>query len=179
MKVKICGIRSIEVAQVAINAGADFLGFNFVHTSPRYIDPLVAKTIFSHIKGQVQIVGIFQNAPVDYVNEIASSLALDYVQLHGQEDLEYEQKITTPIIKMLRSVLPTRAAYVLIEGSFNTKNIQVPIFIAGGLNAKNVRARIRTLKPYAVDVARGVETDGITDVEKIKEFVKQAKGVIV
>lgn len=179
MKVKICGIRSIEAAKVAINAGADFLGFNFIPGEKRYIHPSIAKKIIDKVRDTIQIVGVFQNNAVAYVDTIANKLNLDYVQLHGQEDLEYERKITTPIIKMLRAAHTTTAAYVLIEGAFETKNIHVPIFIAGGLNAKNVAEKIRTLKPYGVDVARGIESGGKEDSQKIKEFIHIVKGVNV
>ena len=81
VKVKICGIRTLESAQTAIAAGADFLGFNFVPSSKRYIKPKWPKNNQS-IKRKINIVGVFENAQTDYINKIVKMLDLDYVQLH-------------------------------------------------------------------------------------------------
>ena len=81
-KVKICGIRTLESAQTAFGAGADFLGFNFVSSSPRYVKPELAKEIISKLKKSVKIVGVFQNAKIDLINKIVDLLSLDFIQLH-------------------------------------------------------------------------------------------------
>lgn len=101
VKVKICGIRNLESAQAAIDAGADFLGFNFVPTSKRYIYPIRAKVIIEKVRGKTKTVGVFQNQTIDEVNNIAEFLSLDYVQLHGEEDLEYVSQIKTNVIKTI------------------------------------------------------------------------------
>src|SRR5260221_13303934 len=98
IKVKICGIQSLASANNAINAGADFLGFNFVKTSKRYIHPSLVLYIAQRVKGKIKLVGVFQNAPILKVNDIARRLHLDYVQLHGEEDNEYCRKIKSLVI---------------------------------------------------------------------------------
>src|SRR5438105_2453385 len=98
-KVKICGIRNIDSANAAIHAGADFLGFNFVLTSKRFINPIKAKAIIDKVRKQVNIVGIFQNAGLDEINEHIKFLKLAYVQLHGNEDDQFVKKIKTNVIK--------------------------------------------------------------------------------
>src|SRR5438270_537494 len=106
VKVKICGIRSIESAQAAIDAGADFLGFNFVKESKRYVYPIRAKKIIEALRSKncearIMLVGIFQNLDIDEVNHITEFLELDFVQLHGEENMEYISKIKTNIIKAI------------------------------------------------------------------------------
>src|SRR6266567_7635105 len=96
VQVKICGIRRLDAAQTAVAAGADFVGFNFVPHSRRYIDPHVAKAISMHIKGKIQMVGVFQNENPETVNAISELLDLELVQLHGEENEAYFQKITFP-----------------------------------------------------------------------------------
>ena len=74
IKVKICGIKDLETALSSINSGADFLGFNFVRTSKRYITPKDALSIINAIRGKVNVVGVFQNSPLEEVNKITQQL---------------------------------------------------------------------------------------------------------
>ncbi|MDO8577153.1 MAG: phosphoribosylanthranilate isomerase [Candidatus Daviesbacteria bacterium] len=194
VKVKICGIRSIEAAKTAADAGADFLGFNFVPTSARYIDPQpAAKTIHS-FKRQVKIVGVFQDAEINYVNNLILTLGLDFVQLHGHENNEYINQLGIPVIKSIAidgRPGSIKADYLLLDrvkrGEGKMINFQkaaklaanYPVFYAGGLNPDNVAAVIQKVKPFAVDVAGGIETNGREDLEKIKLFLKNAKGASI
>jgi len=176
VKVKICGIRTLDAAQTAINTGADFLGFNFVLTSKHYIKPGLAKKIIKELKGRIKTVGVFQNAKINFVNKIVNDLDLDYVQLHEKR-----------IIKSVKD----KETYLLIDrekqGAGQTPNLnnakvfarKLKIFFAGGLTPNNVAKIVKKVKPYAVDVAGGVETNGIEDVNKIKQFISNAKGVAI
>src|SRR3990167_7914520 len=101
VKVKICGIRNLVAAQSAIKNKADYLGFNFVKSSPRYIGPQKAEEIVTAIHGQVHTVGVFQNAPLNLVNNIAKKLNLNLIQLHGHETPTYINRITVPVIKTI------------------------------------------------------------------------------
>ncbi len=186
VKVKICGIRRLESAQAAIDAGADFLGFNFVPGEKRFIHPLAAGKIIGRIKGTVKTVGIFQNNNITYVNRIARQLSLDYVQLHGNESVGYGTKIQAKLIKAIHAPGDFQYAsdFFLLDREKNhalgvPEKYTTRLMLAGGLNAKNVRSFIKRYKPFAVDVARGIEIDGITDCGKIKEFIEQAKGAFV
>lgn len=176
IKVKICGIRTLEAAQTAINAGADFLGFNFISTSKRYINPELAKKIIGKLKKSAKIVGVFQNEKASFINKSISDLDLDYVQLHEKK-----------IIKSMKD----KAIYLLIDRKKQGAG-QIPdldkaktlaqrskIFFAGGLDPNNVAEIVKKVKPYAVDVAGGIETNGIQDSKKIKSFIKKVKGVII
>lgn len=191
VKVKICGIKNIEAAKTAVKAGANFLGFNFVRSSQRYIDPAVALPIINSVRDTVKIVGIFQNMEVVKVNEIASNLHLDFVQLHGIENNEYISKVDIPVIKSITvddRLDRIKAAYFLLDRSNRGEGemvdlekaanlvTNVPMFVAGGLTTDNVASVVRRVKPFAVDVAGGIETNGYQDIEKIKLFIKNAKG---
>lgn len=99
MIVKICGIRTLEAAKTAADGGADFLGFNFVLSSKRFINLSKALEIIGKISKNIKTVGVFQNERSDLVNFIAEKLKLDYVQLHGKESPEYCRKIRVNIIK--------------------------------------------------------------------------------
>ncbi len=202
VKVKICGIRSLEAAQAAIDAGADFLGFNFVRSSKRYIKPEIAKKIIHESRimnqesRQIRFVGVFQNQSVDRVNAISDLIGLDYVQLHGEEDDTYIMQMKKPVIKSISSeisyfVRNDKVEYFLIDrqvqGQGEMVNVEkakemsekFKVFLAGGLTPDNVAAIVKEVRPFAVDVAGGIETDGKEDLEKIKKFVKNAKNVIL
>ena len=121
-KVKICGIKTLEAAQISINAGADFLGFNFVETSKRFIKPEIAREIIRSINAysssdpdligrvekfstrrvpygnpsssnNIKTVGVFQDEKCDIVNKLINFLKLNFVQLHGAESPGYTNLI--------------------------------------------------------------------------------------
>ncbi len=90
MKIKICGITQLKDAQMAIEAGADLLGFIFYPKSPRYIEPpaaaaIVQDLITHNVVGATRLVGVFVDEPVGRVREIVAQCRLDLVQLHGSE----------------------------------------------------------------------------------------------
>lgn len=191
-QVKICGIRSLEAALVSIKVGADFLGFNFVSSSKRYIKPGDALRIINQVKGKVKIVGVFQNANLNDVNKIALELGLDFVQLHGVESISYINKVGRPVIKSItldEQVHEMISPYVLLDRVKQGKGKMVnfakaaelaakfSLFYAGGLNPDNVVEVITKVRPFAVDVAKGIEINGEQDIDKIRLFLKNAKGV--
>lgn len=200
VKVKICGIRSLEGAVAAVLAGADFLGFNFVPESKRYIEPEKAKRIVREMATKwsmtsVQLVGVFQNEDMERVQEIVEIVGLDLVQLHGEESLADIQAVSIPVIKRITDVVETqdfaslrREVYFLMDRVVQGEGEMVDLgrakviaakhkmFLAGGLNPENVSDIVSQVRPFAVDVAGGVETEGVMDLEKIREFVRRAKG---
>ncbi|MEA2339515.1 MAG: phosphoribosylanthranilate isomerase, partial [Thermoanaerobaculia bacterium] len=87
-KIKICGITDEADALFCAEAGADFLGFIFVPSSPRHIEPEKAGEIAKRLRENAnapKIVGVFRDASVDYIREISNVVYLDIVQLHGSE----------------------------------------------------------------------------------------------
>lgn len=203
MKVKICGIRSMESAKAVLVSGADFLGFIFVPSSRRYLKPEDAKLIIDSVRKDIKIVGVFKNESLDEVNRISEFLGLDYVQLHGDESSEFCRQVKTKVIK----AFPLHSSFDISRTSEKMKKYNVeyylldrenqgegemldvqkakeiakefPVIMAGGLTPTNVSAVISEVSPAGVDVVSGVETDGIEDIAKIKMFIKKAKGGVV
>jgi phosphoribosylanthranilate isomerase len=199
-KVKICGITTVADGLMAAEAGADALGFVFYEKSPRHLQPDEAAEIIKNLPPFVQVVGLFVNSPIDYVNAVADRCRLDMVQLHGDEQPEYCSGVNRRIIKAFRikdaaSLAPLkqfRVAGHLLDaysqkaygGTGTTFDWGTAaeaaktnrIILAGGLDPDNVAEAIRRVCPYAVDVSSGVEiSPGIKDREKVTEFIRRAK----
>lgn len=201
IRVKICGITSLEDALMAVEAGADALGFVFHEQSPRHVTLEDATGIIAGLPPFVQTVGLFVNRPVEFVNETAARCRLDLVQLHGDEPPEFCDAVERRVIKAFRvkditSLDPIRhyrvAAHLLdaysptaYGGTGLTFNWDIakaakefgPVILAGGLTPDNVREAVEAVQPYAVDVSGGVESSpGKKDAAKIREFIQRAKG---
>jgi phosphoribosylanthranilate isomerase len=202
VRVKICGITTVEDALVAVEAGADAIGLVFHEQSPRYVSPAQAMAIVRALPPFVQAVGLFVNAAIEFVNATADLCRLDLVQLHGDETPEYCGLIERRVIKAFRikditSLDPLHnyqvtgylldawlpAAYGGTGISFNWDVAKMaekysPIILAGGLTPENVRSAVEIVAPYAVDVSSGVESSpGNKDPEKVREFIRRAKGL--
>lgn len=199
-KVKICGITSLDDALMAVDAGADALGFVFFEKSPRYLGPEAAARVIARIPPLVQVVGLFVNAELDFVNRTADSCGLDIVQLHGEESPAYCRLVRRRVMKAFRvrgpeSLIPMAqyqvSAYLLDAYSPNAyggtgerfdwdcavaAKERGPIVLAGGLNPDNVAFAVAKVAPYAVDVSSGVESvPGRKDPEKVRRFILEAK----
>jgi phosphoribosylanthranilate isomerase len=184
VKVKICGITNWTDALRAVEAGVQFLGFNFYRPSPRYIRPALARRIIRRLPGRIAVVGVFVNESEATMLAIAQRVGLNYLQLHGDETPEQVARLKRkiPVIKAIRvrdSFRPGqldsfgRASAILLDGfdprrhggtgrRFNWSlargsNGSRRIFLAGGLTPENVAEAIRVAHPYAVDVCSGVE----------------------
>ncbi len=202
VKIKICGITSLDDALAAVDAGADALGFVFYGKSPRNLNPMQASAIIAKLPPFVQTVGLFVNEEAEQANWTADFCGLDLVQLHGDEEPEYCQDIRRRVIKAFRvqsmeSITPLRkypvAGYLLdawcpdcYGGTGKTFNWDVaeaarefgPVILAGGLTPDNVRQAVERVRPYAVDVSSGVESaPGKKDHGKVREFIRRAKGL--
>jgi len=200
VKVKVCGITRSEDAFAAAELGAEFLGFNFWPQSPRAIRPDHAQKVIAELKAGIKIAGVFVNQPLEQVNEIAKSLRLDFVQLHGDESQQYCRQVKAPVIKALRLGSEQDLAPIdsytevlwLIDSrtkSFGGSGIRPDwglakkardrigqIILAGGLTPANVQAAIKAVSPWAVDVASGAESSpGIKDQDKLKKFFQAVK----
>lgn len=192
VKVKICGIRTVDAAIAAVDAGADFLGFNFVPNSKRRITKQQAKKISDTVRGKITLVGVFQNQDMEEVNGIAKYVGLDFVQLHGKEDNEYIQKVKRPVIKsftLLDKPEVIQAEYFMLDrvaqGQGDIVSLEKAallarnflLFLAGGLTPENVKKIVKEVRPHAVDVAGGIETNGAQDTEKIRLFIERVKSL--
>ncbi|MEC7641782.1 MAG: phosphoribosylanthranilate isomerase [Nitrospinota bacterium] len=201
VKIKVCGITNLADALMAVQWGADALGFIFYKKSPRSVAPRKVKSIVATLPPFVNRVGVFVNEPAERVNRIADTCNLDYIQLHGEEKPSYCKKIKRKIIKAARlrtsSSLKELDDYN-VEGflldSYSEKQLggtgetcdwtlardakkYGTIILAGGLNPKNVVNAILRVRPYGIDVCSGVEkSPGKKDPAKIKAFFTAVAG---
>jgi len=207
IKVKICGLTSLEDALTATKAGADVLGFILYPKSKRFIKVKDVRKITSELPPFVMKAGVFVNEDPRNVLEILSYAYLDLAQLHGDEtpeECEYiganrvikvfrlkeigEVEKIEPYIGKIRAILLDTYSKDSYGGTGKTFNweiakavkerFDIPVILSGGLNPENVAEAIREVNPYAVDVSSGVETEpGKKDHKKVKAFVKVAKCV--
>lgn len=202
-KVKICGITNLEDALLSAKFGADALGFNFYKKSPRYILPELAREIIDQIPANIFKVGVFVNEARDRIVEVARITLIDAVQLHGDETPEFARKLKAEtglqVMKAFRvsesfepnALLEYEVDAVLLDtyspdsyggtgAMFNWDIAKVlncqQLYLAGGLNSYNVAAAVKAVRPFAIDVASGVEsTKGKKDARKLETFIMNAK----
>lgn len=200
-RIKICGITQLEDAVLATELGADALGFNFFHKSPRFISADKAREILIRLPPFISRVGIFANATVQEIQQILKSVPLDVLQFHGDEQEKDCLVFDKPYIKAIRMQpgiditqicrdFPNASALLLDsyrEGqlggtgdTFSWKLIpdvcKKPIILAGGLNADNVEAALQQVHPYAVDVTSSVEKEsGKKDPLKLRAFIHKVR----
>jgi len=185
--VKICGITSPADARVAVEAGADALGFVFWFMSPRKVDPVRAAAIARDLPQSVLRVGVFVDAPPEEMKGVADAVGLDLLQLHGDEPPEALVGLPRPALKAVRvgkgfaqeeAMRYTDHAAGLVVDTRLPGETQMPggtgvpfdwslikgladrvpfLMLAGGLGPANVVAAIRAVRPHAVDVSSGVE----------------------
>ncbi|WP_343352425.1 phosphoribosylanthranilate isomerase [Pseudomonas sediminis] len=198
---KICGITRIEDALAAVAAGADAIGLVFYGKSPRAVGVGQAAAILQALPPFVTTVGLFVDMPRDQLQQLLQRLPLDLLQFHGDESPADCEGHGRPYIKALRvrpgeDVAAAMAPYsgargilldTFVEGvpggtgasfdwSLVPENAAKPIILAGGLDAGNVAAAIRQVRPYALDVSGGVEASkGIKDAGKIRAFVQAVR----
>jgi phosphoribosylanthranilate isomerase len=199
LRVKICGLTRLQDALAACDAGADALGFNFWPGSKRYVSPAAARELIRALPPFVTTVGVFVDQPRDEIARIATELGLHALQLHGDESPGACAGWRLPVIKALRAdatlsaarvaAYPVRA--VLLDTpaatfggtgvSFDwtrvgTLALPLPVVLAGGLTPANVAEAVRVARPWAVDVASGVEIEpGVKDATAMRSFVSAAR----
>ena len=196
-KIKFCGIRTIEVAQSELLNQADFIGLNFVTSSRRCITLKFAVEITRYLlKNGPKIVGVFQNPSYATVREVLDLVPLNYLQFHGEESAEFCSQFDLPVIKkiqlepkntldkILAKITPYKMAdTILLEPVYAQENQTLDfahlhkisrryrIMIAGGLTPANVGEAITCIRPYAIDVARGIEEKNAISLGKIRDFL--------
>jgi phosphoribosylanthranilate isomerase len=194
MRCKICGITSYEDAMVAIEAGADALGFVFYEKSPRYISPFQAQEIISKLPPFVEKVGLFVNVDAQIINSYVQESGCTLAQLHFEVNDTLCEQLFVPYIKVIRAqkeqdILQFNDEYRLIDayceefgGVGKRLNIEwfkdkdnSKIILAGGLDVQNV-ASLKKYGFYGVDVSSGVEiSHGKKNSQKVRDFITNAK----
>ncbi len=200
--VKVCGVRRIEDALLAAELGACAIGFVFWPGSPRFIDPYRARPIVHALPPFVAPIGVFVDQPIEYVAGVAGLLHLAAVQLHGAEPVQAYERFAHRVIKAVPvtdgfdpasvEALPPHVTLLLDAhdpvrrgGTGRVIDWSVaacvaksrPTVLSGGLNARNVRAAVEAVRPYAIDVSSGVESaPGVKDPVKLRELFNAING---
>ena len=194
--IKICGITRHEDAVLAVELGADFLGFIFVPESPRYVTAGRVREMMASgavVKRRLmpphsKTVGVFRGASAEEINDVATAAGVDYVQIHGTPP----DGVRFPVIHAfhVQGSLPdttTTAEYVLFDTGGGTGRTfdwtllerwprTKPFFLAGGLTPDNVAGAIRAGRPDAIDLSSGIESaPGIKDHHKMKTLFERVK----
>ena len=196
-RVKVCGIRRPEDARLAVALGADAIGFIFWPSSPRFVDPSEARPIVAQMPAFVATVGVFVDQPADHVADVARGLNLTAVQLHGDEQVAEYDQLPQKVVKAVAvrdeaaaaraiAALPPEVTVLLDAhdpikrgGTGRTIDWGVAarlaqrraVILSGGLTAENVREAVEAVRPYAVDVSSGVESQpGVKDEGRMRAF---------
>lgn len=203
VRVKICGLRNPEMANVAADAGADAIGLMFYASSPRYVAPAAANRIVAEVKGKTTIVGVFVNPAAAWLEEVLACVSLDAIQFHGDEEDGFCRQWGLPYIKALRlrqgrdyttanDAWPGASAFLvdsyspdafggtgeLCDRELIPTGLNRPVILAGGLRPDNIGAAIARVKPWAVDVSSGVECErGVKDTALVEAFMREVGNV--
>ena len=201
--VNICGITRLTDAQTAVRAGANAVGFVFAG-GPRRVTAARARAIASRLHPAVRKIGVFVDTPPDRVRAVVEEAGLDGVQLHGSEPPEAVRQLREdlPSALLLKAIalsgteppagtrdLPVDALLLdpkdpsdplapvdQIPASWLARMPAGRYVVAGGLTPKNVAQLVRVLRPWGVDVSRGVEmSPGKKDAWKVREFVRAVR----
>jgi phosphoribosylanthranilate isomerase len=200
-KIKFCGVTSPADAELAVSAGAWAVGLIFWPGSPRRCPPDTAAEVGQALKRRAEVVGVFVNHPLDEVVAMAEAARLTMLQLHGDEGPAFcAEAARRTGCRVIKAVRVRSGADIQTLGAFHTDfhlldgytpgrpggtgetfawdlaaahPRSVPLILSGGLTPQNVGAAIAITRPYAVDVASGVErSPGRKDPEKLREFAR-------
>lgn len=195
MFVKVCGLRTPETVDAAVEAGADAVGFVFAPGSVRLIEPAAAAELVARVPEGVETVGVFRGQPIDEVLRLARASGVGTIQLHGDEPDEYFARAAEAGFRTIRAISASRytasghagGERLLIDATvpgsgepFDPADLPVPPtvdwLLAGGLRPDTVAALIAAFGPSGVDVSSGVESaPGVKDPGLIRAFVRAAR----
>ena len=201
VRVKYCGITRLEDAQAAVSLGVDALGFLLTKKSKRFIEPPRARAIRETLPAFVAAVVLFNNDDETWIGESLRIVKPDIIQFHGTESRALCESFGVRYVKTIgmgaegaveRTVAehPNAVAYLLdsnkpgeqggsgvaFDWSRIPTNLPKPMILAGGLTCDNVALAIRKVRPYAVDLASGIESaPGIKDAEKMRRFIEEVR----
>jgi phosphoribosylanthranilate isomerase len=203
VRVKFCGITRLEEAEQAIRLGAWAIGLNHWSESPRHVDSAIAAEISAAVRRRVLVTGVFVNASLAELARAAEDESLAMLQLHGDEGPDFCREAARRTgCKVIKAMRVRSTADVVAAEAFRTdyhlfdahrpgspggtgesfdwellagRRSAVPMILAGGLEPGNVAEAISVARPYAVDVASGVESaPGIKDPELMAAFADAA-----
>jgi phosphoribosylanthranilate isomerase len=201
--VKVCGVRSADVAEAAIDAGADWLGLVLVPGSPRHVDDDAARAVLDAVRGRADLVGVMVDATAEECESAAQRYRLAAVQVHGQLSPAVAAITSVTVIRAINVTDPHAAftddwwpdGLVLLDAA-PTEATALPggtgqqvddgvasavarhrrMILAGGLSAANVGQAIAAVRPYGVDASSGLETSpGVKDPGRVRAYVVAAR----
>ena len=196
-RIKICGLRRKEDISYVNEVLPDFAGFIFDPSRRRYIDPETAAVLRPQLADSIRAVGVFVNAAPEEILRIAETVRLDLIQLHGNEDDTYIRNLRKqtflPIIKAIRvrteedtaQAAASSADLILLDNGaggtgtrFNwelAQKVSRNFLLAGGISAENAADAIRLCHPWGLDASSSLETEGMKDPEKIRNFMEAVR----
>lgn len=201
VKIKLCGMfREIDM-EYANEARPDFIGFVIdFPKSRRSVDVKTARRLKSLLSPDIKAVGVFVNHPPSLAADCANGGIIDLIQLHGDEDEEYIRQLreltSAPIIKAARvanaedisAAMRLSADFLLLDSGqgsgecfnhslINPDEITKPFFLAGGLTPENIAKAAESIRPFAVDLSSGIETERVKDREKMLAAVNAVRNI--
>ncbi len=202
VKIKICGITSVEDAVAISQLGVDAMGCIMVKESSRYVTQEKVAEIFSSLPPFIARVLVLVNEPIQSAMETAKYVKATCVQLHGEETVEYCQQWNIPVIKAfrvsnredLKKIEPYRSIIngILVDAYdesvrggtgktiawdiFSDFKIKERLILSGGLKLDNIQEALQKVQPYAVDINSGVElSPGVKDIKKVQQILKMIR----
>lgn len=195
MKIKLCGIRTIDDVHLINEAQPDFCGFIVEFPkSFRSVSEAELRNLTTQVNPEIKKVGVFVNAPQDLAIRLLQDNVIDLAQLHGQEDNTYIEEIKSKTEKQVikafsikteedvQKALESPADYILLDqgggGTGQTfdwslvPEIKCPWFLAGGLSPDNLHTAIEHLHPWGIDLSSSLETDRKKDSVKIQKVMQ-------
>ncbi len=198
-RIKLCGLSRPCDIEAANALRPEYIGFVFAPKSRRYVTQETAEALRKMLDPAIRAVGVFVREDPERIAGLLDRGIIDLAQLHGNEDEKYIARLRAltgkPLIRAFRVDSPadladareSTADFILLDNgaggtgeSFDWSLLQGfgrPYFLAGGLNPENAAAAVETLRPFAVDVSSGIETDGVKDGKKMKAFVDAVRTV--
>jgi len=196
VKIKICGLSRLCDIDAVNDEKPEYVGFIFAE-SRRKVTPQMALDMRDKLNPAIISAGVFVNEDPETIVSLVRRGVIDVIQLHGSENGDYISRLKAltdkPVIKAVtvqnegdaNKCESAPADYLLFDGegggngkTFNWDligRIEKPFFLAGGLCRENIRYALEKVKPFAVDVSSGVETDGFKDPAKIIEFIRMVR----
>jgi len=201
MRVKICGVTTVEQAVACVDLGADAVGVNFVASSPRRVDKRLARAVVDAVGQRGLVVGVVAGMTVEAMRALVDRTGVGCLQLHGDESAADVAALLPHAYKAVRLAGPGDAAiaeampgdYVMVDarvkgslgGTGQTFDwgwvvglaSRRKLVLAGGLTPDNVRSAVQRVRPWCVDVASGVESaPGVKDLGRVRAFLQAARG---
>ncbi len=192
-KIKLCGLSRIEDIELANQLAPEYVGFVFWEKSKRNVSLEQARLLREKLDESILSAGVLVDADMEYILTLVQAGIINIVQLHGHEDEAYirdlRKLVDCPIIKAfcirndedMELANISSADMVLLDSGMGTgvtfdwrrlKLVSRSYILAGGLNPSNIVEAVTTLHPFGVDVSSGIETDGLKDPAKMREFVR-------